>query len=213
MSLADTVSVMAERLHEHLQECSGYEVLKAEAGAKVQKFTEWALNCIVFHSCFQGNGDHIYQNSPVQIQLQLSAFKMFLYLAGSNLSGKDFTEAFDAACFPLTLFSSSYDPGWASGISTIVIQGLLSMLVDGGANNVNQCFLEASRFGSTELVRILLQISQRNSLDVDVDLALEFASHCGKIETMECLVEEGNAKTFLGPLMRAAERGCSMVVQ
>ncbi|KAL0392406.1 UNVERIFIED_CONTAM: Ankyrin repeat protein SKIP35 [Sesamum radiatum] len=110
--------------------------------------------------------------------------------AGNHLTGKDFTEAFDAACFPLTLFSSSFDPGWASGISATAIQGLLGMLVEGGADNVNQCFLEASRFGSTELVRILLQIAQRNSLDVDVDLALGFASHYGKIGTMECLVEE-----------------------
>ncbi|KAG9136207.1 hypothetical protein Leryth_003809 [Lithospermum erythrorhizon] len=138
---------------------------------------------------------------------------MFLDLAGSHLTGKDFTEAFDAACFPLTLFSSSFDPGWASGISATAIQGLLGMLVEGGADNVNQCFLEASRFGSTELVRILLQIAQRNSLDVDVDLALGFASHYCKIGTMECLVEEGNAMAFLGPLMRAAERGCMQVVR
>lgn len=33
------------------------------------------------------------------------------------------------------------------------------MLVEGGADNVNQCFLEASRFGSTELVRVLLHVS------------------------------------------------------
>ncbi|KAL8104545.1 ankyrin repeat protein SKIP35-like [Apium graveolens] len=213
MSLEDTVSIMAGRLHERLQECNGDEVLKAEAGAKVQKFTKWALKCIGFHShCQEGRAD-INQNAPLQIQLQLSAFKTFLDLAGNNLSGKDFTEAFDAACFPLTLFSSSFDPGWSSGISATAIQGLLSMLVDGGADNVNQCFLEASRFGSTELVRILLQIAQRNSLDVDVDLALGFASHYGKIGTMECLVEEGNAITFLGPLMRAAERGCLHVIQ
>lgn len=50
-------------------------------------------------------------------------------------------------------------------------------------------------------------------MDVDVDLALGFASHYGKIGTMECLVEEGNAMAFLGPLMRAAERGCLQVVQ
>jgi len=50
-------------------------------------------------------------------------------------------------------------------------------------------------------------------LDIDVDLALGFASHYGKIGTMECLVEEGNAMAFLGPLMRAAERGCLPVVQ
>jgi hypothetical protein len=78
---------------------------------------------------------------------------------------------------------------------------------------VNQCFLEAARYGSTELVRILLQIAQRNSLDIDVDLALGFAAHYGKIETMGCLVEEGNAVGFLGPLMRAAERGCLQVVE
>ncbi|KAK7824595.1 ankyrin repeat protein SKIP35 [Quercus suber] len=213
MSLADTVTVMAQRLHERLQECNGDEVLKAEAGAKVQKFTEWALKCIGFHSRCQGNKDRVSHSSAVEIQLQLSAFKIFLDLAGNHLTGKDFTEAFDAACFPLTLFSSSFDPGWASGISATAIQGLLGMLVEGGADNVNQCFLEASRFGSTELVRILLQIAQRNSLDVDVDLALGFASHYCKIGTMECLVEEGNAIAFLGPLMRAAERGCMQVVE
>ncbi|KAG0493217.1 hypothetical protein HPP92_004211 [Vanilla planifolia] len=199
MSLADTVAIMAQRLHERLQDCNGDEILKAEAGAKVQKFTEWALKCIGFFSRCQEN--------------RLSAFKIFLDLAGDNLSGKDFTEAFDAACFPLTLFSCSFDHGWESGISAYLVQGLLGMLVEGGADNVNQCFLEASRFGSTELVRILLQIAQRNSLDVDVDLALGFASHYGKIRTMECLVEEGNAVAFLGPLMRAAERGCMPVVQ
>ncbi|XP_055820076.1 ankyrin repeat protein SKIP35 [Solanum dulcamara] len=212
MSLTDTVTVMAQRLHERLQECNGDEVLKAEAGAKVQKFTEWALKCIGFHSRCQGSRDRVGHNPAVEIQLQLSAFKTFLDLAGNHLTGKDFTEAFDAACFPLTLFSSSFDPGWASGISATAIQGLLGMLVEGGADNVNQCFLEASRFGSTELVRILLQIAQRNSLDVDVDLALGFASHYGKIGTMECLVEEGNAMAFLGPLMRAAERGSMQVV-
>ncbi|KAA8532192.1 hypothetical protein F0562_006666 [Nyssa sinensis] len=213
MNLADTVNVMAQRLHERLQECNGDEVLKAEAGAKVQKFTEWALKCIGFHSRYQGNRNKANHNSAVEIQLQLSAFKTFLDLAGNHLTGKDFTEAFDAACFPLTLFSSSFDPGWAFEISATAIQGLLGMLVEGGADNVNQCFLEASRFGSTELVRILLQIAQRNSLDVDVDLALGFASHYGKIGTMECLVEEGNAIAFLGPLMRASERGCMQVVQ
>ena len=60
---------------------------------------------------------------------------------------------------------------------------------------------------------IEVQIAQRNSLDVDVDLALGFASHYCKIGTMECLVEEGNAIAFLGPLMRAAERGCLPVVE
>ncbi|KAJ8501128.1 hypothetical protein OPV22_011680 [Ensete ventricosum] len=208
MSLADTVGIMAQRLHERLQECHSDEVLKAEAGAKVQKFTEWALKCIGIHSRCQENKGRRNDSTIVEVQLQLSAFKTFLDIAGNHLTGKDFTEAFDAACFPLTLFSSSFEPGWASGTSATAIQGLLGMLVEGGADNVNQCFLEASRFGSTELVRILLQIAQRNSLDVDVDLALGFASHYSKIGTMECLVEEGNAGAFLGPLMRAAERGC-----
>ncbi|KAK1315103.1 F-box/ankyrin repeat protein SKIP35 [Acorus calamus] len=213
MSLADTVNVMVVRLHERLRECQGDEILKAEAGVKVQKFTEWALKCISFHSRSQGNGERVGRCTTVEIQLQLSAFKTFLDLAGNQLTGKDFTEAFDAACFPLTLFSSSFDPGWSSGIAATAIQGLLGLLVEGGADNVNQCFLEASRFGSTELVRILLQIAQRNSLDVDVDLALGFACHYSKINTMQCLVEEGNAISFLGPLMRAAERGCMQVVE
>ena len=146
------------RLHERLQECHGDEVLKAEAGMKVQKFTDWALKCIGFHFRYQENRGGRKNNMIVEVQLQLSAFKTFLELAGDHLTGKDFTEAFDAACFPVALFSSSFDPGWASGISAIAVQGLLGMLVEGGADNVNQCFLEASRFGSTELVRILLQV-------------------------------------------------------
>ncbi|RZS01911.1 hypothetical protein BHM03_00031870 [Ensete ventricosum] len=227
MSLADTVEVAScsaddelvpfsssfVRLHERLRECHGDEVLKAEAGLKVQKFTDWALKCIGIHSRCRKDRDRRNYSTIFEVQLQLSAFKSFLDLAGNSLTGKDFTEAFDAACFPLTLFSSSFDPGWAFGISATVIQGLLGMLVEGGADNVNQCFLEASRFGSTELVRILLQIAQSNSLDVDVELALGFASHHCKIGTMECLVEEGNAGAFLGPLLRAAERGCMQVVQ
>ena len=179
----------------------------------MQKFTEWALKCIGFHSRRHEGLEKVGRSTAGELQLQLSAFKRFLDLAGNNLTGKDFTEAFDAACFPLTLFSTSFVPGWASGISGTAIQSLLGLLVEGGADNVNQCFLEASRFGSTELVRVLLQVAQRNSLDVDVDLALGFASHYGKIGTMECLVEEGNAAAFLGPLMRAAERGSLQVVQ
>ncbi|KAI3897078.1 hypothetical protein MKX03_009681, partial [Papaver bracteatum] len=131
----------------------------------------------VHHEDCQGSMDRVSQSSAVEIQFQLSAFKTFFNLA-----------AFDAACFPLTIFSSSFDPGWASGISETAIQGLLGMSVEGGTDNVNQCFLEASHYGSTELVRILLQIAQRNNLD-------------------------GNAVAFLGPLMRVAERGCMQVVQ
>ncbi|KAJ0793430.1 putative ankyrin repeat-containing domain superfamily [Helianthus annuus] len=73
-------------------------------------------------------------------------------------------------------------------------------------------FFHFFRF-STHTWLLATEIAQRNSLDVDVDLALGFASHYGKIGTMECLVEEGNAMAFLGPLMRAAERGCMQVVQ
>ncbi|CAD6257764.1 unnamed protein product [Miscanthus lutarioriparius] len=162
----------------------------------------------------ESQGDEVLKaEASAKVQLQLSAFKTFLDLADNELTGKDFTEAFDAACFPLTLFSTTFDQGWASGILAAAVQGLLELLVEGGADNVNQCFLEAARYGSTELVRILLQIAQRNSLDIDVDLALGFAAHYGKIETMGCLVEEGNAVGFLGPLMRAAERGCLQVVE
>eukprot|EP00252_Welwitschia_mirabilis_P022823 TRINITY_DN6283_c0_g1_i2.p1 TRINITY_DN6283_c0_g1~~TRINITY_DN6283_c0_g1_i2.p1 ORF type:complete len:347 (+),score=58.43 TRINITY_DN6283_c0_g1_i2:1225-2265(+) len=157
MSLAGTVTLMAQRLRERLQECNSDEGLKAEAAAKVQRFTEWALKCIGSHSRAPGNGEKVMHSSAIEIQLQLSAFKTFLDLAGDRLTGKDFTEAFDAACFPLTLFSSAIDPNWASGIAASAMQGLLGMLVEGGADNVNQCFLEAARFGSTELVRILLQ--------------------------------------------------------
>lgn len=212
-SLADAVSFMGQKLHERLQESHGDEVLKAEASAKVHKFTEWALKCIGLHARVResrGKGNH---GTIIEVQLQLSAFKTFLDIADNDLTGKDFTEAFDAACFPLTLFSSTFDQGWAAGISAAAIQGLLDLLVEGGADNVNQCFLEAARYGSTELVRILLQIAQRNSLDIDVDLALGFAAHYGKLETMGCLVEEGNTVAFLGPLMRAAERGCFQVVE
>lgn len=211
MSSLDTQAIMAQRLHERLQECNGDELLKAEASVKVQKFTEWAMKCIYSHG--QSNGNRGECKSIFEIQLHLSAFRSFLDLAGDQITGKDFTEAFDAACFPLTLFSSSFESGWASGISAATLRGLLGMLVEGGADNVNQCLLEASRFGSTELVRILLQIAERNSLDVDIDLALCFASYYCKIGTMECLVEEGHATAFVAPLVKAAERGCMLVVE
>ena len=136
--------------------------MKAEASIKVQKFTEWALKCIGSHSRRWGKnkdlGCQITQSSIGESRMQLIAFKRFLSLAGGSLSGKDYAEAFDAACFPLTLFSGAIDPGWAMGISASSVQGLLSLLVEGGADNVDQCFLEAARFGSTELVRILMQV-------------------------------------------------------
>jgi hypothetical protein len=166
MTLADTVTVMAQRLRERLQECNGDEVLKAEAAAKVQRFTEWALKCIGSHSRGQASQSgatcdmttSLIHSSAIEPRLQLMAFKKFLELAGFRLTKKDYTEAFDAACFPLTLFSSAIDPGWATGMAASAMQGLLDLLVEGGADNVNQCFLEAARFGSTELVRILLQV-------------------------------------------------------
>jgi hypothetical protein len=197
MTLADTVTVMAQRLlllftlclymsdfapnvdrnntlycecicrlRERLQECNGDEVLKAEAAAKVQRFTEWALKCIGSHSRGQvpqsgatcDMTTSLIHSSAIEPRLQLRAFKKFLELAGFRLTKKDYTEAFDAACFPLTLFSSAIDPGWATGMAASAMQGLLDLLVEGGADNVNQCFLEAARFGSTELVRILLQV-------------------------------------------------------
>lgn len=213
MSSSDSQTIMAYRLHERLQECNGDEILKAEASVKVQKFTEWAMKCIGIHSRGHGSVNKGECRSYFEIQLQLSAFRSFLDLAGDQITGKDFTEAFDAACFPLTLFSSSFETGWASAIAAATVRGLLGMLVEGGADNVNQCLLEASRFGSTELVRILLQIAERNSLDVDIDLALGFASYYCKIGTMECLVEEGHASAFLAPLMKAAERGCIPIVE
>ncbi|KAJ4766585.1 Ankyrin repeat family protein [Rhynchospora pubera] len=215
MSLTDAVTIMGQRLHERLEDCHGDEVLKVEAGTKVQKFTEWALRCIGSHARPRGlkNPRGIHHVTVMEVQLQLAAFKSFLDLADNQITGKDFTEAFDAACFPLTLFSNSFEPGWVASVSAGAVEGLLEMLVEGGADNVNQCFLEASRFGSTELVQILLQIAQRNSLDIDVDLALGFASHYAKIPTMEFLVDGGGASAFLGPLMRAAERGSVTVVE
>lgn len=162
------------RLREGLKECNGDEVLKAEAAAKVQRFTEWALKCIGSHTCQRRGGSQsggaacdvvttttsaMHRLTAIESCRQLMTFKKFLDLAGFQLSKKDYTEAFDAACFPLTLFSNAIDPGWATGLAASPMQGLLSLLVERGADNVNQCFLEAARFGSTELVRIFLQVS------------------------------------------------------
>jgi len=147
------------RLHDRLRDCPGADHLKVEAGAKVQKFMKWALQCIHMHHCSEETQRYRWNcNTLQEVQLHLSAFRVFLDIAGDNLSGKIFTEAFDAACFPLTLFSSLFEPGWSSGSSAVSIKGLLSLLVEGGADNVNQCFLEAARFGSTELVHILLEV-------------------------------------------------------
>ncbi|KAF8693474.1 hypothetical protein HU200_038871 [Digitaria exilis] len=213
ISVGDSKDIVAKRLNDRLRDCPGADHLKVEAGAKVQKFMEWALQCINMHHCSEDTQRYRWNcNTLPEVQLHLSAFRAFLDIAGDNLSGKIFTEAFDAACFPLTLFSSLFEPGWSSGSSAVSIKGLLSLLVEGGADNVNQCFLEAARFGSTELVRILLEIAYQNSLAVDTDLALVYASHYCKLDTMACLVDEGNAYSFLAPLIKAAERGCMQVI-
>ncbi|WVZ74983.1 hypothetical protein U9M48_023095 [Paspalum notatum var. saurae] len=254
ITVDNSKDIVTERLNDRLRDCPGADYLKIEAGVKVQKFMEWALQCIHMHDCSEDTERYKWNcNTLQEVHLHLSAFRAFLDIAGDNLSGKIFTEAFDAACFPLTLFSSLFEPGWSSGSSAISIKGLLSLLVEGGADNVNQCFLEAARFGSTELVRILLEprgslqpgglhahggsclyawdvpamflfrllsarmvltllIAFQNSLAVDLDLALVYASHYCRFNTMECLVDEGNANSFLGPLIKAAERGCLQVV-
>ncbi|CAN6273104.1 unnamed protein product [Urochloa humidicola] len=214
ISVCDSKEIVADRLHDRLRDCPGADNLKIEAGVKVEKFMEWALQCIHMHHCSEETQRYRWNcNTLQEVQLHLSAFRAFLDIAGDNLSGKIFTEAFDAACFPLTLLSSLFEPGWSSGSSAVSIKGLLSLLVEGGADNVSQCFLEAARFGSTELVRILLEIAYQNSLAVDIDMALVYASHYCKLDTMACLVDEGNASSFLGPLIKAAERGCLQVIQ
>ncbi|CAM6069763.1 unnamed protein product [Sphagnum tenellum] len=124
-------SIWFLRLHERLKECNGDEVLKAEAAAKVQRFTEWALKCIGSHTCRRRGGSQsggaacdvvttttsaMHSLTAIESCRQLMAFKKFLDLAGFQLSKKDYTEAFDAACFPLTLFSNAIDPGWATGL-------------------------------------------------------------------------------------------------
>jgi len=57
-----------------------------------------------------------------------------------------------------------------------------------------------------------MQVAYQNSLAVDTELALVYASHYCKFNTMECLVDEGNVSSFLSPLIKAAERGCLQVV-
>lgn len=57
-----------------------------------------------------------------------------------------------------------------------------------------------------------VQIGYQNSLAVDIDMALVYACHYCKLDTMACLVDEGNASSFLGPMIKAAERGCLQVV-
>jgi hypothetical protein len=55
-------------------------------------------------------------------------------------------------------------------------------------------------------------IASQNSLVVDTDLTLFYVAHYHKFETMECLVDEGNATSFIGPLIKAVESRCLSVV-
>lgn len=147
---------------ERFQKSNRDEVFKAKADRNVQNLSNWVMKCIKSHSeRFEkkGNGQKITIND---VRLQILGFKAFLNIAGSNLSRNDFLEAFEAACFPLTHIQNFY-PGWEFGGGAYLIVNLLTMLVEGGANNVNQSFLEATQFGSTELVRIFLQASYLSS--------------------------------------------------
>jgi hypothetical protein len=66
-----------------------------------------------------------------------------------------------------------------------------------------------------------MQIASQNSLVVDTDLTMFYVAHYHKFETMECLVDEGNATSFIGPrnatsfigpLIKAVESRCLSVV-
>jgi len=65
---------------------------------------------------------------------------------------------------------------------------------------------------ATVTFALFMQVAYQNSLAVDTELALVYASHYCKFNTMECLVDEGNVNSFLSPLIKAAERGCLQVV-
>ncbi|XP_028550649.1 ankyrin repeat protein SKIP35 isoform X2 [Dendrobium catenatum] len=182
MSLKSNPAIMIRRLIERFQKSNQDEVFKAQADGNSQKIN---IN---------------------DVRLQILGFKAFLNIAGSNLSRNDFLEAFEVACFPLTHIQNFY-PGWEFGGGAYLLVSLLTMLVEGGANNVNQSLLEATQFGSTEL------LAQQKNLPVNVDLALEYASQFVKIRTMECLVVEGKATSFLKPLISAARQGCLPVLQ
>ncbi|KAB2598220.1 ankyrin repeat protein SKIP35-like [Pyrus ussuriensis x Pyrus communis] len=151
-------------------------------------------------SCHQGNKDRANFNLQAdEIQLQLSELKTFLDLAGNQLTSKDFSMAFYAACLPLYLSSSSFDLGCASGNwETTAIPGLFGMLVKGG--------VESGIFNYSLAARI-------NNLNVDVDRAFNFACLYSRFGTMECLVEEGNNMDFRTPLVGAAKCRCKPVVE
>ncbi|KAH0464205.1 hypothetical protein IEQ34_006991 [Dendrobium chrysotoxum] len=212
MSLESSPAIMIQRLINHVQKSNRNEVFKAKADGLVKDLSKWVMSSIENHSeRFEkkGNGHKITIND---VRLQILGFKAFLNIAGSNLSRKDFIVAFELACFPLTRAQNFY-PGWEFGGGAYLILSLLTMLVEGGANNVNQSLLETTQFGSTELVRIFLQLAQQKNLVVDVELALQYASQFGKIRTMECLVVVGKATAFQKPLISAVKQGCMPVIQ
>ncbi|XP_017697998.1 ankyrin repeat protein SKIP35-like isoform X2 [Phoenix dactylifera] len=212
MNFSDTKTGMIERVKEHLQAYEGAVPMKAKWSVNLEKFISWAFYLIEFHRRNQGNRDKDIQ-SIFETQLQLSAFKTFLNIARENIMGQNFGLAFDAACFSLSLLSNSVNHGWSSGVARDAVLELLGFLVEGSVEIVNQCFMKAARFGSTELVSILLQIAQARGLHVNVNFALFAASEYSHINTMECLVTEGHATYFFGPLMTAARSGCMPVVQ
>lgn len=104
------------------------------------------------------NRDAVGYNSAIEIQLQLSAFKTLVDLVGNHLTGKDFTETFDAEYIHFALFSNSIDHGWASGISATSIQGLSGMLVERGANNVNQAYVTLHYLLNPRVVKRMRQL-------------------------------------------------------
>lgn len=146
------------RIKEHLQVYEGSVDMKAIWSANLEKFISWAFNLIEFHWHNQENKDKDIHKSNFKTRLQLSAYNSFLNIARENITGQDFGRAFDAACFSISLLSNSANHGWSSGVARDAVLELLGFLVEGGAENVNECLIKAARFGSTELVSILLQV-------------------------------------------------------
>ncbi|CAN6710322.1 unnamed protein product [Malus baccata var. baccata] len=216
-TIACAVTEMAQGLRDFVLECDGHVLFEGEPIAKeIHEFIEWMGPGFNF-SGHQGNRDRANYNLQAdEIQIQLSALKTFLDLAGNQLTSKDFSMAFYAACLPLYLSSTSFDLGCASGNwETTAIPGLFGMLVKGGVESglFNYSLVLASSFGNTEIVRIILKAAQTNNLNVDVDRAFNFACLYSRFGTMECLVEEGNNVDFRTPLLGAAKSGCKPVVE
>lgn len=120
------------------------------------RFVDWATMWIKEH---QGSSDSPKMFTLSEIQLQLKTFRTFLDLAEDRLTICDFAEALHGACTSFIIYSCSLSPDWVSGTSAAVLRGLLNILVERGANNVNQCILEVSQFDCAEFVGMLLQVS------------------------------------------------------